>query len=528
MLAGAAPPPAQRGRARRRALTGSSARRTPTAASAARPASARAGCTPAGPALGLAAAGRNPRDVRRGGADVLDYVRAHPPGRSGDLGEIARTILLLRAAGLAPRDRRRATSCASCCAKRARGSGSFAGRVNTTAFAILALRAAGRSRDDRAVRAGARWIAGQANPDGGFNFAGRGGSSGIDDTGAALQGLVAGRAPRHADGAPRRALPRPPPEPRRRLPAAARRALQRPVDRVGGPGPRRRRAQPRPPAPQRRALADRVPALARHAERRGPLLAHQRADAGLGHRAGARRARPQAVPARPGAARGGPRRGDARAADARADGEPPTPKRPRGPKPKPKPRPRRPSGRATPARRRPPASSRRSRPRPASRATRRHAPRAGRPTPFGYGSRPCGSASPPRRPPASAASRSSPTSCASSRPRATRSCRARRGRRRRHPRRRLRGGRRDARRRASGTPTPSSRSPRRPQEETQRLGARLGADRLPRPAHQRRRACRRSPRPARPRSRWRRSRASRAPSRWTRCPRRRPSPATSR
>jgi energy-coupling factor transport system substrate-specific component len=72
-----------------------------------------------------------------------------------------------------------------------RSSGAFAGRVNTTAFAIFALRAAGRSRGDHAVRAGARWIARQANPDGGFNFAGRGGGSGIDDTGAALQALVA-------------------------------------------------------------------------------------------------------------------------------------------------------------------------------------------------------------------------------------------------------------------------------------------------------------------------------------------------
>ncbi len=41
------------------------------------------------------------------------------------------------------------------------------------------------------MRNGARWIAGQANRDGGFNFAGQGASSGIDDTGAALQGLVA-------------------------------------------------------------------------------------------------------------------------------------------------------------------------------------------------------------------------------------------------------------------------------------------------------------------------------------------------
>ena len=52
----------------------------------------------------------------------------------------------------------------------------------------------------------------------------------------------------------------------------------------------------------------------------------------------------------------------------------------------------------------------------------------------------------------------------------------------------------------------------------------LGADRLPRPAHQRPRASRRSPPPARRASRWRRSRASAARSRWTRSPARRPSP----
>ncbi|MEA2319750.1 MAG: energy-coupling factor transport system substrate-specific component [Solirubrobacteraceae bacterium] len=139
--------------------------------------------------LGLAAAGRNPRDVRRGGADVLAYLRAHPPSRSGDLGDTTRTILLLRAAGVAPRIGNRDLVRELLAERRA--SGAFANRVNTTAFAIFALRAAGRSQNDRAVRAGARWIAREANADGGFNFAGRGGGSGIDDTGAALQGLVA-------------------------------------------------------------------------------------------------------------------------------------------------------------------------------------------------------------------------------------------------------------------------------------------------------------------------------------------------
>jgi energy-coupling factor transport system substrate-specific component len=137
-------------------------------------------------ALGLAAAGRNPLDVRRGRADVVAYVRAHAPH---DLGEVERTILLLRAAGVAPRIGTR-DLVRELGAKR-RPSGAFANRVNTTAFAIFALRAAGDSRKAKAVRAPGRWIAGQANPDGGFNFAGRGGSSGIDDTGAALQGLVA-------------------------------------------------------------------------------------------------------------------------------------------------------------------------------------------------------------------------------------------------------------------------------------------------------------------------------------------------
>jgi len=140
--------------------------------------------------LGFAAAGRNPRDVARGGGrDIVAYVRAHPPRRSADIGDTTRTILLLRASGLAPRVGGR-DLVKEVLAKR-RPSGSFANRVNSTAFAIFSLRAAGRSREDRVVRSAARWIASQANDDGGFNFAGKGAASGIDDTGAALQGLVA-------------------------------------------------------------------------------------------------------------------------------------------------------------------------------------------------------------------------------------------------------------------------------------------------------------------------------------------------
>ena len=81
--------------------------------------------------------------------------------------------------------------------------GSWQGLVNTTAFAVLALRAAGRPADGRAVRAGVAFIAGQANADGGFNFAGSGRPSGADDTGAALQAL--GAAGKRRSGAARRA-----------------------------------------------------------------------------------------------------------------------------------------------------------------------------------------------------------------------------------------------------------------------------------------------------------------------------------
>jgi energy-coupling factor transport system substrate-specific component len=138
-------------------------------------------------ALGLAAAGKNPIDE-----GVVSYMRAHA-SELDDLGELSRTILVLRASGADPRSFAGRDLVREMLSEQ-RANGSFSGRVNTTSFGVLALRAAGRPASDRRVRNAARWIAGQANEDGGFNFARRGGGSGIDDTGAAIQALVsAGR-----------------------------------------------------------------------------------------------------------------------------------------------------------------------------------------------------------------------------------------------------------------------------------------------------------------------------------------------
>ena len=258
-------------------------------------------------AIGLAAAGRNPRDV--GSPSAVAYIRDHA-GELNDLGEINRTIIVLGAAGRGAAPRRPRPRSPSCVAKQRR-NGSFAGRVNTTAFAILGLRAAGRGAATRArVRRAADYIAGEANADGGFNFAGRGGPSGIDDTGAALQALVAaGRAPqrrRQARGRASSSATRPPTAASRSIPG-------------GGSN-----AQSTAWAIQGLLAAGRDPAKVRRNGSRDPMSylrsltaddgavrysRTQPADAGVGHRAGGRRAVAQGAAARsPCRARSAPRR----------------------------------------------------------------------------------------------------------------------------------------------------------------------------------------------------------------------------
>jgi energy-coupling factor transport system substrate-specific component len=136
--------------------------------------------------LGLEAAGRNPLDVRRGGASPVGYLRSNID-RLRSTGDLERTILALSGAGVSPR-RFGGRDLVAELRSRRDGDGSFDGQVNLTAFGILALRAAG-SGDTAAP---ASWLREAGNGDGGWGFRpGSGSGSDPDSTGAALQGLAA-------------------------------------------------------------------------------------------------------------------------------------------------------------------------------------------------------------------------------------------------------------------------------------------------------------------------------------------------
>jgi prenyltransferase beta subunit/uncharacterized membrane protein len=145
-------------------------------------------------ALGIAAAGENPRDVRRGKATAISYTRKHLP-KASDVGELERTILTLRAAGVSSRNFGRRDLMAELKALR-KPDGSWEGLVDHTAFGILALRASGAS--PTALRSSALWLERQENADGGFGFGKKGGSSDADDTGSSIQALKAAGRGRHA------------------------------------------------------------------------------------------------------------------------------------------------------------------------------------------------------------------------------------------------------------------------------------------------------------------------------------------
>jgi energy-coupling factor transport system substrate-specific component len=135
-------------------------------------------------ALGLASAGYDLDRVAHGATGLVDYLRT-APGATADVGSLERTILVVRAAGLSARSFAGHDLVAEL-QRRVAPDGAVSGQVNLTSFAILALRAAGLRPRAQTLR----WLAAQQDHDGGFSFGVAGGSSDVDDTGAALEALA--------------------------------------------------------------------------------------------------------------------------------------------------------------------------------------------------------------------------------------------------------------------------------------------------------------------------------------------------
>lgn len=145
-------------------------------------------------ALGLAAAGENPQDVEHGGHSLIDYVESGLAANT-DPGSIERTILVVRAAGLSA-ESFGGRNLVSALERDIGRDGSVSDQSNLTAFAVLALRAAGITPPAATLP----WLVRQQDSDGGFNYGTRGGSSDVDDTGGVLEALagVGGPAATHA------------------------------------------------------------------------------------------------------------------------------------------------------------------------------------------------------------------------------------------------------------------------------------------------------------------------------------------
>jgi energy-coupling factor transport system substrate-specific component len=140
-------------------------------------------------ALGLASAGLNPRDLStRRGRSVIAYLRRNTK-QLVDVGELERTILVLRAAGVSPR-RFAGLDLIRKLRRAQRADGSWEGNVAFTAFGLLALRAGGERAGSPRVGKAAGYLERSQSDDGGWGFV-PGTTSDVDDTGAVLQALAA-------------------------------------------------------------------------------------------------------------------------------------------------------------------------------------------------------------------------------------------------------------------------------------------------------------------------------------------------
>jgi ECF-type transporter family protein/prenyltransferase/squalene oxidase-like repeat protein len=140
--------------------------------------------------LGLEAAGRNPLDVARLGRTPVDFLRSQVDELSSS-GDFARTILALEGAGVDPRSFA-GRDLVTALEKRRRESGSFEGWPNSTAFAVIALRAAGVTGG---LKVSLSWLARAQNEDGGWGDV-PGSPSTADGTGAVMQAMPGTKAGR--------------------------------------------------------------------------------------------------------------------------------------------------------------------------------------------------------------------------------------------------------------------------------------------------------------------------------------------
>jgi prenyltransferase beta subunit len=144
--------------------------------------------------LGLEAVGRNPLDIERGGHNAVGYLRAHVDELSSP-GDFARTVLALEGAGVDPRTFG-GHDLVGALLKRRRDNGSFEGWPGSTAFAVIALRAAGAVGGiDQSIS----WLAKVQNRDGGWGDV-PGSPSTSDGTGAVMQAIPSTSAARHGLG----------------------------------------------------------------------------------------------------------------------------------------------------------------------------------------------------------------------------------------------------------------------------------------------------------------------------------------
>ncbi len=133
--------------------------------------------------LGLEAAGRNPLDISKGGSTPVDYLRSSV-GDLSSSGDFARTILALGGAGVNSRSFG-GRDLVSALVKRRRDNGSWEGWPGSTAYAVLALRAAGETGG---LESSLSWLADVQNRDGGWGDE-PGSPSTPDGTGAVMQAM---------------------------------------------------------------------------------------------------------------------------------------------------------------------------------------------------------------------------------------------------------------------------------------------------------------------------------------------------